>query len=130
MAAGITRVNGTPAAGVFHGGYQIAWYSCAAAGFYTNTGTSYTVYAPESPFEKAVRAIENVATVVVLGTPTSSGFIVGVDAGSFYGRGDSTGYQVSGAGDTALEVIDAAVTAALGGAVTTTAVAISGVAFA
>ena len=130
MSAGITKIHGTPAAGTFHGGYQLKFFKFAAAGFYTDLGTGYTNYAIGSPFDLLVRSIENVATVVILGTPTSAGVVVGVDGGSFAGRGDSTGYAVGGAGDTGLEVMDAIAEAALGGSVTTTEVSISGLVFA
>lgn len=129
---GITKIltHGTATPQTLHGGYQLKFYKFAAAGFYTDTGTSYTAYEAGSPFETLVRAIEQVATVVVLGTPTVAGVVVGVDGGSFAGRGDNTGYAVGGAGDTALETMDAIAEAALDGSVTTTEVAISGVAFA
>jgi hypothetical protein len=129
--SGITRLHGAALPATLTGGYQLKFYKFAAAGFFTNAaGNSYTVNEPGSVFEKAVRAIEQVATIVVLGTPTSAGFVIGVDGGDFYGRGDSTGYAVGGAGDTALETMDAIIEAALGGSVTTTEVSITGVAFA
>jgi phage tail sheath gpL-like len=119
MAAGITRVNGTAQAGTFHGGYQLKFFSVS------DTGYDATPGAVNSKFEKAVRAIEKIATVVILGTPTSSGFIVGVDGGSFYGRGDATGYAATtGAAD-----LQAAITAA-NDACTVAEVVISGLTFA
>ena len=119
MSAGITRIHGGASAGTFHGGYQLKWYSVADTGYDTTPG------AVDSKFEKAVRAIENVATIVVLGTPTSSGFIVGVDAATFVGRGDNTGY----AADNGATILDDAITA-VNDACTVTEVAISGLTFA
>jgi hypothetical protein len=119
MSAGITRINGGASAGTFHGGYQLKFFSVA------DTGYDATPGAVNSKFEKAVRAIENVATVVVLGTPTSSGFIVGVDGATFTGRGDSTGYAAT----TAAADLQAAITA-WNDACTVTEVAISGLTFA
>jgi hypothetical protein len=119
MAAGITRVNGGTSAGTFTGGYQLKWFSVADTGYDTTPG------GVESKFEKAVRAIEKIATVVVLGTPTSSGFIVGVDGGTFYGRGDATGYAATTAAanlETAIEAVT--------DACTVTEVSISGLTFA
>ena len=85
---GITRVNGKAIPGTFHGGYQLAFFTVEST--VTNFATNYTVV--NSNFEKAVKGIEAVATVVVLGTPTSAGFTVGIDGGSYYGRGDNTGF--------------------------------------
>jgi hypothetical protein len=102
MSAGITRINGGAQPGVFTGGYQIRWFEVADTGYGTTPG------GVDSKFEKAVRAIEKVATIVVLGTVGTGGFIVGVDGGSFYGRGDATGY----ASDTSAAVLSAAILAA------------------
>ena len=111
MAYGITRVNGgalptteaqARTQGTFHGGYQIRWFEVADTGYDTTPGIV------DSNFEKAVRAIEKVATIVILGNPGTGGFIVGVDGGSFYGRGDSTGY----AADTSAATLEAAIEAA------------------
>jgi hypothetical protein len=85
---GITRIHGTGQPGTFHGGYQLAFFTVEST--LTNFATSYTV--TNSNFEKAVKGIEAVATVVVLGTPTAAGFTVGIDGGSYYGRGDTTGF--------------------------------------
>jgi len=126
---GITRIHGAAIPQVLTGGYQIRWFKAATAGFFQDAaGTSYATAdaEPGSKFETAVRAIQSVATIVVLGTPTSGGFIVGVDAATFFGRDDETGY----AADTALDTIDALLTTALGGAVTTTEVSITGATFA
>ena len=120
---GITRIHGGALPATLHGGYQLKWFSVS------DTGYDSTPSGVDSKFERAVRAIENVATIVVLGTPTSSGFIVGVDGGSFAGRGDNTGYAVGGAGDTAAEVLDAAITA-VNDACTVTEVTLSGLTFA
>lgn len=119
MSAGITRIHGGTSAGTFHGGYQLKFFSVSDTGYDSTPG------GVDSKFEKAVRAIEKVATVVILGTPTSSGFIVGVDGGSFYGRGDATGYAAT----TAAADLEAAIEAVNDGC-TVTEVAISGLTFA
>ena len=118
MAYGITRVHGGALPGTFHGGYQLEWYKIEHAT--VNFATSYA--SPESNFEKAVRAIENVATVVVLGVPTSAGFVVGIDDGSYFGRGDNTG-----ASDTSVATLKAAIEAAVPTTATVTALTLSGV---
>ena len=117
MSAGITRIHGTAQAGTFHGGYQLRWFKFA--GDYSDTTVG-------GVFEAAVKGVEKIATVVVLGTPTASGFVVGIDSGSFRGRGDSTGY----AADTSVADLDAAVYASSGVNPTTTEIVISGIAFA
>jgi hypothetical protein len=102
MSTGITRLHGGTTPSTLTGGYQIRWFEVA------DTGYDSTPAGVNSKFEKAVRAIETVATVVVLGTVGTGGFMVGVDGGSFYGRGDSTGY----AADTSAATLSAAILAA------------------
>lgn len=122
MSAGITRIHGTAIPQTLTGGYQLAWYSIAGTGFDTNYATV------NSNFEKAVRAIETVATVVILGTPGSAGFMVGIDAASFAGRGDSSGYGLTGVSD--VDTLDAAITASTGISTTVTVKTITGTTFA
>lgn len=118
MSAGITRVNGTAQPGTFHGGYQLEWYKVEHGS--VNFATDYNTV--NSNFEKAVRAIENVATVVVLGTPTSAGFVVGIDDGSFYGRGDATGFV-----NNSVATLKSAIEGAVGTTATVTALTLTGV---
>ncbi|MEI6420636.1 MAG: hypothetical protein WCP55_00335 [Lentisphaerota bacterium] len=92
MSAGITRIHGTAQAQTLHGGYQLRWFEFA--------GDASNV-AVDGVFETAVRKIETIATVVVLGIPTAAGFMVGLDGGSVAGRGDNTGYA---ADSTALDL--------------------------
>jgi hypothetical protein len=122
MSYGITRKNGTSYPGSFYG-YQTRFFTVAAAGFYTNTGTSYTAYASNSPFELAVRnGIEQYATVTVLGTPTSGGFTFAIDGDTMYGRDEHTGY----AGDSSTATFTAGILAATGITATVTEVILSG----
>lgn len=118
MPAGITRVNGTAQAGTFHGGYQLEWYKIEHSSVNFATGAA-TV---NSNFEKAVRAIENVATVVVLGTPTSAGFVVGLDNGSYFGRGDNTGFV-----DNSVATLKTQIEAAVGTTATVTGLTLTGI---
>ena len=127
MSAGITRINGYSKAGTLHGGYQIRLFTVAGSGFYTDAATGYVNYVANSPYEKAVRnGIQQLATITFLGTPTSAGFVVGIDGDSYYGRDDATGYATpdQSAGD-----LQAAIYTAIGGAstVTVTEVVLSGV---
>ena len=88
MTIGITRIHGTAIPETLTGGYQLAWFQVAST--VTNFATSLTTVG--GAFESAVRAIEKDATIVVLGVPTSAGFVVGIDAATAWGRGDNTGY--------------------------------------
>lgn len=96
---GITRLNGGAVAESFYG-YQPRWFEVADTGFDTTPG------AVDSKFEKAVRAIESVATIVQLGTPGTGGFMVAVDGNTFDGR------TVSGSAVTAAQYLDDVITAA------------------
>ena len=117
---GITRTHGGAIPGAFYGGYQPSFFTVAGSGLNTNYA------ATSSTYELAVRGIESVATVVVLGTPTAAGFVVAVDGGSFAGRGDNTGY----AADNSTSTLVAAILAATGVTTTVTSVALSGLGFA
>ena len=98
--SGITRVNGSAQAGAFYG-YQPRWFEVADTGYDTTPGIV------NSNFEKAVRAIESIATIVILGNPGTGGFMVAVDGNTFDGY-TSGGTPVAAAA--ALEaVIEAAV---------------------
>lgn len=102
MSAGILRVHGAAAPQTLTGGYQFKFFTVhdtagSAINFATGANATsstqavaYTVAG--SVFEGAVRAIEEVASIVVLGTPTSAGFTVAVDGATFAGRDDKTGY--------------------------------------
>ena len=103
-----TRVNGTAQPGAQYG-LQPRFFNVALSGVHT----SYT--AVDSAFEKAVRGINSVASIVILGTPASGNFVVAVD-NSFGGRGS----------DSATATLAAAIDAATGGSSTVTEVALSG----
>jgi hypothetical protein len=125
MSAGITRIHGSAVPQTLTGGYQLAFYTVSDNTI--NYATGYTL--SNSAFELAVRGIENLATVVVLGTPTSAGFTVAVDQGSFIGRGDSTGYATNTTnGTTAIANLAAAIKDVTGsaGTVTVASVALTG----
>lgn len=103
-----TRVNGTAQPGALYG-LQPRFFNVALSGVHTG----YT--AVESTYEKAVRGISAVASIVILGTPASGNFVVAVD-NSFGGRGN----------DSAEDTLAAAIDAATGGSSTVTEVALSG----
>ena len=71
--ATVTRVNGGALPGAFYG-FQPRFFTVTnITGVHTNSAL------PESDFEKAVRAIQTVASIVVLGTPAADDFTVAVD---------------------------------------------------
>lgn len=76
---GVTRVHGRALPESFFG-MQPQFYKIAASDI------SFTATTVGSNFEQAVRAIETVASITVLGTPGAAGFMVGVDGNSFGGR--------------------------------------------
>jgi hypothetical protein len=86
MSAGITRIHGKALPESFYG-YQPRWFEIM--GNYTNTNVG-------GSFEQAVRTIESVATLVILGQPDNSSFVVAVDGATFAGRGDYSGYGSEG----------------------------------
>jgi hypothetical protein len=108
MALGQLRVNGTTQAGSFYG-YQPTFLLITG----TNVGTADTqpgggVAITEGNFTKAIRAIQTVASIVVIGARENNGFLVGVD-----------GATASDNGETNLATrIDTVVTAATGVATT------------
>jgi hypothetical protein len=111
--AGITRLNGTAVAESFYG-YKPRWFKIAGTGFDTNVGTV------GCNFEKAVRAIENYASIVQLGTVGSGGFVVAVDGTTF------DGYNSATSPVTAADALDAIVTAATSIDTTVTEVYVGG----
>lgn len=108
--ATVTRVNGTAIPGSFYG-LQPRIFTVAVAGVHTG----YT--AVDSLFEKCVRGVNAVASIVTLGTPNSGAFTVIVD-NSFGGRGALTAEATLKA---AIEAANGSVTA------TVTEVALVGV---
>ena len=77
---GISRVNGNAAAGSFYG-YQPLFFKVTNTAddigtASTGGGTSAIV---EGNFEKSIRAIERLASVVIIGERTDAGFVVGID---------------------------------------------------
>ena len=77
---GISRVNGNAAAGSFYG-YQPLFFKVTNTAddigtASTGGGTSAIV---EGNFEKAIRAIQRSASVVIVGARGDAGFVVGID---------------------------------------------------
>jgi hypothetical protein len=121
MTAGITRIHGTSLAGDFRGGYQPRIFKVVPTQGDFSIG--YSATATNSVFEGAVRAIENVASLVQVGVPTAAGFVVVVDGGNYYGRGDNTGY----AADTSAATLKSNIEAFTAVTATVTEVVFSGI---
>jgi len=86
MSAGITRIHGKALPESFYG-YQPRWFEIMG---------NYTDLTVGGDFEQAVRTIQSVATIVILGNPDNSSFVVAVDGATFDGRGDYSGYGSEG----------------------------------
>jgi len=108
---GITKVHGSTTAGSFYGGYQPLFLLVSG----TNVGTADTVSSAglitaEGNFSKAVRAIQQLASIVIIGTRSDNGFLVAVDGATASNNNEA---------DVATRV-DTVVTAATGVATTVT----------
>ena len=119
MTFGITRIHGGALQGDFRGGYQPRMFKIVP----TQGDFSVAYTATNSTYEGAVRAIENVSTIVQVGIPTAAGFVVVIDGGNYYGRGDNTGY----AADTSAATLASNVTNFTGVTATVTEVVFSGI---
>jgi uncharacterized protein (DUF697 family) len=83
IMAGISRVNGGVVAGTLTGGYQMAFLKVtdSGSGFTADTGGSGTAIT-EGGFQKAIRNIQTVASIVYIGTRANGQFVIAVDEGS------------------------------------------------
>lgn len=107
--AQVNRVHGTAQAGAFYG-LQPRYFTITQNGAFV-AGERGT----EGKFEKAVRGVNTVASIVILGAPSDNAFTVVVDD-SFGGRGS----------DDAAATLKAAVEGQIGGTVTVAEVALVG----
>jgi hypothetical protein len=105
--AGISRVNGYAQAGGFYG-YTPAFYLVTG----TNVGTANSPATPdgtaitEGNFDKAIRAIERISSIVFVGPRSNNGFLVGIDAPT------ANAYVSANTDTDVAAAIDAVVTAA------------------
>jgi hypothetical protein len=104
--AGISRVNGNAAAGAFFG-YTPAFYLVTG----TNVGTASSVDGTtgaitDGNFEKSIRAIERISSIVFIGPRGNNGFVVGIDAPT------ANAYVSANTDTDVAAAIDAVVTAA------------------
>lgn len=89
MALGQLRVNGTTQAGSFYG-YQPTFLLITGTG----VGTADTVPGggaaiTEGNFTKAIRAIQTLASVVIIGARADNGFVVAVDSATASDNGEA-----------------------------------------
>jgi hypothetical protein len=111
MSAGITRIHGTALTGTSNTqnvtGSQGSFLSGYQQRFFDITAN----YTSSSNLEAAILKIQTVASVTFIGVPSSTHTIIGVDAASFTGRGDYTGYGAEGnnAEDTLASLLSATV---------------------
>jgi hypothetical protein len=90
MALGQLRVNGTTQAGSFYG-YQPTFLLITG----TNVGTADTqpgggVAITEGNFTKAIRAIQTLGSIVIIGERHNDGFVVALDGATASDNGEST----------------------------------------
>jgi hypothetical protein len=88
--AGIARVHGTTAAGSFYG-YQPLFLLITG----TNVGTADTLdgnglITAEGNFTKAIRAIQQAASIVIIGARSNNGFVVALDGATASDNGASS----------------------------------------
>jgi hypothetical protein len=84
ISTGITRVYGnavTPNPVTLHGGYPLQFLKIvdSSSGFTADTTSGGKITA-EGGFTIAIRAIQNIATIVYIGTRADGQFVVGIDA--------------------------------------------------
>ena len=85
MAIGQVKVNGKVASGAFYG-YQplVLKIADSGSGFTAATGgTSQSAPLVEGGYDKAVRAIQTLGSIVVMGAQTNASIAVIVDAATF-----------------------------------------------
>jgi hypothetical protein len=89
--AGFSRVNGFASASSFYGGYQPLCIRVTDSGnnFTASTGGGTTAIV-EGGYDKMVRAIESLGSIIILGAQANGAFTCVVDAGSFNAGGDTT----------------------------------------
>ena len=85
ISTGITRVYGnavTPNPATLHGGYPLQFLKIvdSNSGFTADTVDGNGKITAEGGFAVAIRAIQNIATIVYIGTRANGQFVVGVDA--------------------------------------------------
>ncbi len=78
---GISRIHGGVVSETLHGGYQMTFLKVAADSnqFTADSVNATTLAITEGGFSKAIRAIQNVATIVYIGTRANGQFVVAVD---------------------------------------------------
>jgi hypothetical protein len=85
ISNGITRVYGdavTPNPVTLHGGYPLQFLKVvdSSSGFTADTVDGNGKITAEGGFTIAIRAIQNIATIVYIGTRANGQFVVGIDA--------------------------------------------------
>ena len=78
--AGIARVHGgVVAPATLHGGYTMAFFKVAGTNVGTADSGGGTTEITEGNFQKAIRAIQKLATIVYIGGRANNQFVVAVD---------------------------------------------------
>lgn len=122
MAIGQIRTNGAPAAAGFYGYQPLVIKVAATAGFGADTGGAGTAIV-EGGYTKAVRAMQQFGSIVVLGAQTANTFTAIVDAATFNA---GPGAVTSGAYGALRDAMAAATGVAVGSVTVTTSSALNG----
>lgn len=120
--SGISRVNGNAAAGAFYG-YSATVLKIAGTNIGTASTGGGTTAITEGNFEKSIRALQTIASIVYIGTRADDQFVVIVDAPTAQPTGPAYNTDAT---PTVTERVKAVLDAATG--VTTTITDISGLA--
>lgn len=110
--AGISRVHGGVVAPVtLHGGYQMTFLKVTGTGVGTADTGGGSTEITEGNFQKAIRAIQTLATLVWIGPRGDDGFVVAVDGATAQPTGPA--YDTDGS-PTVTERVKAVVDTATG----------------
>jgi len=120
--AGFSRVNGQAAAGSFYGYTPLVIKVAATGGFTANSGGGTTAIT-EGGYDKAVRAIETLGSVIWLGAQTDNTFTAVVDGPSFNAGAGAT---TSGAYGALRDAMSSATSVSVGSVTVTTSSALNG----
>lgn len=124
MALGQVKVNGKLAAGAFYG-YQPLVILVAATGKFTATtgGTSQADPLVEGGYDKAIRAVQQLGSTIIVGAQTANNFAVIVDGATFNA---GAGLTTAGAYGALKDALVSAVGGSVGNYTVTTSSALNG----
>ena len=96
MSAGITRIHGSVLTGTADGQNVTGSRGSFLSGYQQRFFDITSNYTNATNLEVAILKIQTMASVTFIGVPSSTHTIVAIDAATFTGRGDYTGYGNAG----------------------------------